>query len=49
MLILGKSIRKLFRDGLIMKKQVHLHSRARLNKILAAKKKGELFVNDSEN
>ena len=35
-----KTIRKLYKDGLIMRKQVQLHSRARLHKIKEAKSKG---------
>jgi len=36
----GKNIRKLYRDGLIMKRQVHMHSRARVRAFHEAKRKG---------
>jgi large subunit ribosomal protein L19e len=35
-----KNIRKLYKDGLIMKRQVHMHSRSRVKKVHAAKRKG---------
>jgi len=35
-----KNIRKLFNDGLIMKRAVHMHSRSRCKKIHEAKRKG---------
>jgi len=35
-----KNIRKLFKDGLIMKRQVHMHSRSRVKKYHEAKRKG---------
>jgi len=36
----GKNIRKLFKDGLIMKRQVHMHSRSRCKRVQEAKRKG---------
>jgi len=36
----GKNIRKLFKDGLIMKRQVHMHSRSRCRRMHEAKRKG---------
>merc|ERR1712224_1136442 len=35
-----KNIRKLQRDGLIMKRQVHIHSRSRVKRMHEAKRKG---------
>jgi large subunit ribosomal protein L19e len=35
-----KNIRKLFKDGLIMKRQVHMHSHSRVQKYHEAKRKG---------
>ena len=35
-----KNIRKLFKDGLIMKRQVHMHSRSRVQAFHEAKRKG---------
>ena len=35
-----KNIRKLFNDGLIMKRQVHMHSRSRCKRVHEAKRKG---------
>merc|ERR1712093_460145 len=35
-----KNIRKLFNDGLIMKKKVHMHSRSRCKRVHEAKRKG---------
>merc|ERR1711998_750281 len=35
-----KNIRKLFKDGLIMKRQVHMHSRSRCKRMHDAKRKG---------
>ena len=35
-----KNIRKLYRDGLIMKRQVHMHSRSRVKTMKEAKRKG---------
>merc|ERR1719478_2082713 len=35
-----KNIRKLFNDGLIMKRQVHMHSRSRCKRMHDAKRKG---------
>merc|ERR1712100_110854 len=35
-----KNIRKLYHDGLIMKRQVHIHSRSRCKRIHEAKRKG---------
>ena len=37
---LGKNIRKLFKDGLIMRRQVHMHSTSRVKKYHEAKRKG---------
>jgi large subunit ribosomal protein L19e len=38
--ILGKNIRKLFKDGLIMRRQVHMHSRSRVKRFHEARRKG---------
>merc|ERR1712072_1461816 len=35
-----KNIKKLYKDGLIMKRQVHMHSRSRCKRIHEAKRKG---------
>jgi large subunit ribosomal protein L19e len=35
-----KNIRKLYKDGLIMRRQVHMHSRSRVQKYHEAKRKG---------
>merc|ERR1719311_628643 len=35
-----KNIRKLYRDGLIMKRQVHIHSRSRVKRMHESKRKG---------
>lgn len=35
-----KNIRKLFKDGLIMRRQVHMHSRSRVQRYQEAKRKG---------
>lgn len=35
-----KNIRKLFKDGLIMRRQVHMHSRSRVQRYHEAKRKG---------
>merc|ERR1712139_434052 len=35
-----KNIKKLFKDGLIMKRQVHMHSRSRCKRMHEAKRKG---------
>merc|ERR1711990_60091 len=35
-----KNIRKLYHDGLIMKRQVHIHSRSRCKRVHEAKRKG---------
>lgn len=35
-----KNIRKLFKDGLIMRRQVHMHSRSRVQRFHEAKRKG---------
>ena len=35
-----KNIRKLFHDGLIMRRQVKMHSRSRVRRMLEAKRKG---------
>merc|ERR1711865_419849 len=35
-----KNIRKLFNDGLIMKRQVQMHSRSRCKRVMEAKRKG---------
>ena len=35
-----KNIRKLFKDGLIIKRHVHLHSRSRVRRMKEAKRKG---------
>ena len=40
-LTLGKNIKKLFNDGLIMKRQVHMHSRSRCKRMKEAKRKGK--------
>ena len=37
----GKNIRKLFNDGIIMKRQVHMHSRSRCKRVHEAKRKGK--------
>jgi large subunit ribosomal protein L19e len=39
-LITGKNIRKLYNDGLIMKRAVHMHSRSRCKRMHEAKRKG---------
>lgn len=36
----GKNIRKLFKDGLIMRRQVHMHSTSRVKRYHEAKRKG---------
>lgn len=36
----GKNIRKLYKDGLIMKRQVHMHSTSRVKRFHEAKRKG---------
>ena len=36
----GKNIRKLYKDGLIMRRQVHMHSKARIKAYHEAKRKG---------
>ena len=38
--IIGKNIRKLFKDGLIVRKHVHMHSKSRVKRIHEAKRKG---------
>ena len=38
--IVGKNIRKLFKDGLIMRRQVHMHSTSRVKRYHEAKRKG---------
>lgn len=38
--MLGKNIRKLFKDGLIMRRQVHMHSKARIRAFHEARRKG---------
>ena len=38
---LGKNIRKLYKDGLIMRRQVHMHSRSRVKAVHEAKRKGK--------
>jgi len=38
--IVGKNIRKLFKDGLIVRKHVHMHSKSRVKRIHEAKRKG---------
>jgi len=38
-----KNIRKLFKDGLIMKRQVHMHSRSRCKRMHEAKRKGKFW------
>ena len=35
-----KNIRKLFKDGLIVRKHVHMHSKSRVKRIHEAKRKG---------
>jgi large subunit ribosomal protein L19e len=40
MLETGKNIRKLFKDGLIMRRQVHMHSTSRVKRYHEAKRKG---------
>jgi large subunit ribosomal protein L19e len=37
---IGKNIRKLFKDGLIIKRHIHLHSRSRVRRMKEAKRKG---------
>jgi large subunit ribosomal protein L19e len=37
---IGKNIRKLYKDGLIMKRQVQMHSRSRCKRVHEAKRKG---------
>jgi large subunit ribosomal protein L19e len=37
---IGKNIRKLYKDGLIMKRQVQMHSRSRCKRHMEAKRKG---------
>lgn len=39
----GKNIRKLYKDGLIMRRQVHMHSRSRVKAMHAAKRAGKDF------
>ena len=39
-LTIGKNIKKLYNDGLIMKRQVHMHSRSRCKRMKEAKRKG---------
>ena len=39
---LGKNIRKLFKDGLIIKRHVLLHSRSRVRRMKESKRKGIL-------
>ena len=39
-MITGKNIRKLYNDGLIMKRAVHMHSRSRCKRMHEAKRKG---------
>ncbi len=39
----GKNIRKLYKDGLIMRRQVHMHSRSRCKAMHAAKRQGKHF------
>ena len=36
----GKNIRKLFKDGLIMRRQLHMHSKARIKAFHEARRKG---------
>lgn len=38
--LLGKNIRKLYKDGLIMRRQVTIHSRSRCRRLAEAKRKG---------
>jgi len=38
----GKNIRKLFKDGLIMRRQVHMHSTSRVKRFHEAKRKGKI-------
>lgn len=38
--MIGKNIRKLFKDGLIMRRQVHMHSTSRVRRFHEAKRKG---------
>ena len=38
--MLGKNIRKLFKDGLIVRKMVNMHSKSRVKRIHEAKRKG---------
>ena len=40
MITIGKNIRKLFKDGLIMRRQVHMHSRSRVKRFHEARRKG---------
>ena len=40
MIKIGKNIRKLFKDGLIMRRQVHMHSTSRVKRYHEAKRKG---------
>jgi ribosomal protein L19E len=37
----GKNIRKLYKDGLIMRRQVHMHSTSRVKRYHEAKRKGK--------
>lgn len=39
-LTIGKNIKKLYKDGLILKRQVHMHSRSRCKRMKEAKRKG---------
>ena len=41
LILIGKNIRKLFKDGLIMRRQVHMHSRSRVQRYHEAKRKGK--------
>ena len=37
----GKNIKKLFKDGLIMKRKVHMHSKWRVKQYKESKRRGE--------
>jgi large subunit ribosomal protein L19e len=43
-LTIGKNIRKLYKDGLIMRRQVTMHSRYRTKLHHAAQRKGKYFI-----
>lgn len=44
LIYVGKNIRKLFKDGLIMRRQVHMHSTSRVRRYHEAKRKGKDLI-----